>query len=310
MKSIKEEYPNPVLAYGRDDYNEKCTFCTFLDEAKITVDDKNINIPIKYSLVCKGLTNLINSGDAVFAIQVKSSAASYSKLFKFESDEKERTISIPKYDVVNKIDLKGLIIAAKHIKRFRCDGEFNELYFGKSGFIIRKGDILAIEDSKSIYLDQSELEKPIASIFYIMLDSNQESDIFPCFDDDKIEIHLKSELYKLYYCLKDFDNGSLNRSVMGIIVYPVLVEAISYIKGYHQNRDRDDFDDGMDQRRWFRVIDNKAKLQKINLEETDESDTTIADMLLNGVVSDSLKSIKDTLVEINIEDNQIMGEIE
>ena len=64
MKSVKEEFPNPVLAHGRDDYNANCTFCTFFDEEKISEDDKYFKIPITYSLECKGLTDLIKKKEA------------------------------------------------------------------------------------------------------------------------------------------------------------------------------------------------------------------------------------------------------
>lgn len=310
MKSVKEEFPNPVLAYGRDDYNENCSFCTFFDEEKISEDDKNFNIPITYSLECKGLTDLIKKKEAVCVVLVRSSAASYSKLFKFDTDKTEMVISIPKYDVVNKINLTGSIIAAKDIPKFRCEGEFNELYFGKSAFIIRKGDILAVEEGKSIPLDDSELEKPLPSIFDIYRENNQDSDIVPWFEGDKIEIHLKDELYELYYNFKGVNKGLLNRPAMGIIVYPVLVEAISYIKSYYQNNENTEYSKNdeisdMDELRWFRTIVKKAKSEGVIFK--DETNTAIADKLLKGVVLDSLKSLKYTFEsEIDSGDSQIL----
>lgn len=307
MKSIKEEFPNPVLASGRDDYIENCTFHTFFDENEILVDIEKINIPIKYLLECEGLNILIRNGEAVCAVLVKSSAASYSKLFLFNDNEKEITISIPKYDVVNKIDISGLIIAAKDITKFRCEGEFNDLYFGSATFEIRKGDILATEESRSIYVDNSELERPIASIFDISRDSQQVFDIIPYFGDHKIAIHLKDELYDLYYNFKDFNNGVLRRYATGIIVYPVLVEAISYIKSYYQSDD----DSTLNDLRWFRTIAHKAELMGIDLSDPEESGATIADRLLGSVALDSLKSFKDTLdSEINNGENQMIGGID
>jgi len=83
MKAIKEEFPNPVLAAGRDDYIDSCIFRTVFDENEIIVDTENIVIHVKYSLVCNGLQALIDSGDAAVVVSVKSSAASYSKLFRF-----------------------------------------------------------------------------------------------------------------------------------------------------------------------------------------------------------------------------------
>lgn len=62
------------------------------------------------------------------------------------------------------------------------------MYFGSATFEIRKGDILATEDSKSIYVDDTELEKPISSIFSITEHEGQEYDIQPNMYGEKIEI--------------------------------------------------------------------------------------------------------------------------
>lgn len=309
MKAIKEEFPNPVLATGRDDYIDACRFNTSFEESEIVVDSDNISIPIKYQLECQGLSSLVKSGDAVVVVLVKSSAASYSKLFRFADDQSEMTVSVPKFAVVNKMDVTGSIIAAHDIKAFRCEGEFNDMYFGSSTFEIRKGDILATEESRSVFVDNSELEKPISSIFDISKREEQDSDVVPSFYGEKIEIYLKQELYDLYYKFKDFNNGALRRYAAGIIVYPVLVEAVTYIIGYYQNAE----DDGLDfsEKRWFRAIVHKAEKEGVDLNRYDESPTTLADNLLGGISLDALRSFKDTLdSEINSGESQMIGGID
>ena len=307
MKSIKNEFPNPVLASGRDDYIESCCFYTTFDENEIAVDADNITFSICYTLKCSGLETMIKAGQAVAVVLIKSSAASYSKLFKFPSDSTELNISISKYDVVSKMDIYGSIIAADNIPKFRCEGEFNELYFGTSIFEIRKGDILATEDSRSIFVDDSELERPISSIFDISRNDDQESDIAPNFYGQKIEIFLKSELYDLYYKFKDFNNGALRRYAAGVIVYPVLVEAIMYITGYYQNEQQGDGTD-LSERRWFRAIDHKANMKGVNLQTYQESPTSLANDLLGDIALDALKSFKDALdSEINSGETQMIG---
>ncbi|MCR5833053.1 MAG: hypothetical protein K6G55_00145 [Selenomonadaceae bacterium] len=134
MIATKTEFPNPVLADGRDDYIEACYFRTFLNVEDIDVDNRNIIIPIRYEMKCDGLQKLIDSGEAVAIISVKSSAASYSRIFTFPADKTGMTIEIPKYDVVTKIDVTCSVIAAQDIKNFTCPGEFNELYFGGIAF--------------------------------------------------------------------------------------------------------------------------------------------------------------------------------
>ena len=312
MKAIKNEFPNPVLAAGRDDYIESCYFYTAFEEGSITVGKENITIPMKYALKCEGLQMLVTNGDAAVVISVKSSAASYSRLFRFSVDATELTIDIPKYEVVNRIEITGSIIAAHNMEQFSCPGEFNDLYFGASTFEIRKGDILATEDTRVIYVDDSELEKPISSIFDITERDDIESDIEPFFEDQKIIIYLKKELYELYYKFKDFNNGALRRYAAGIIVYPVLVEAITYIVGHYQA-----LEDGADQvadysgNRWFRAIDKKASDLGIDLSQYQEAYTTLADRLLGGISLDALKSFKDTLdSEMDSGEAQMIGGVD
>ncbi len=311
MRAIKDEFPNPVLAAGRDDYIEKCSFNTVFNDSDINVDSDNINIRIKYELVCDGLQKLIDSGDAVAVVKIKSSAASFSKLFCFPVGETEMLISVPKFSVVNKIDLEGAVIAAHNIEKFRCDGEFNELYFGSTTFEIRKGDILAGEDSRSIYVDDSELERPISSIFDISERDDQDTDVIPSFYGEKIEIFLKKDLYELYYHFKDFNNGSLRRYAAAIIVYPVLVEAIGIIMGSYQNEG--ETGDGTDYsgKRWFRAIEHKAEAKGVNFYNYEGNATSIANDLLGGIALDAFKSFKDTLdSEINTGETQMIGGVD
>ena len=307
MRATKEEFPNPVLASGRDDYIDSCFFYTSIDEAGIVIDHECISIPIKYSLNCNGIQHLIQQGEAVAVVTVKSSAASYSQLFRFPGSSNEMVIAIPKYSVVSKIDLVGAIIASQNISKFRCEGEFNDLYFGGSTFEIRKGDILATEDSRTIYVDDSELERPISSIFDICNNDEQEAPMMVAFEGEKIEIGLKRELFSLYCEFKDFNMGALRRYAAGIIVYPVLVDAIAYVLSYNQTGD----DAGYSGRRWFRAIEKKLTNIGVDLATTELPSSTLANNLLGNIALDALKSFKDTLdSEVNSGETERLGGVD
>lgn len=311
MKAIKEEFPNPVLSNDRDDYIESCSFQTSFSEKSITVDEEFIVIPIKYDLNCNGLAKLIEIGDAVVVVKAKSSGVSFSALYRFPAGSEEMNIKIPKYSVVKRIDIEGSIIASKDIKEFRCEGEFNDLYFGTATFEIRKGDVLANEAVRTIYLDDTELEKPLASIFNISCNEEQEYDVMPAFDDDKIEVRLKKELYDLYYEFKDFNNGTLRRYAASVVVYPVLVEAVGYIIAYYQ--DDGEYSGAADysEKRWFRAIEHKAGIKGIDFSNCQESPTTLANDLLGDIALDALKSFKDTLeIEVNSGETELIGGVD
>lgn len=309
MKSEKYEFPNPVLASGRDDYIDSCKFYTELPDEKIIVDNENIVFPIKYVLECKGISDLVKKEDAAVVVKVKSSTASYSRLFRFAADVCEMTVKIPKYAVVDKIEVACSIVASKDMDNFRCEGEFNDLYFGSSAFEVRKGDILATEDSRIIYIDVSELEKPIDSIFLIRKNDEQFDYVKPCFDDlqypDKIVIDLRSDLHDLYSQLTSSDNGIYRRYVTGIIVYPVLVEAIGYVVSSYQNEDTDEFK-SFKEKRWFRAIEKQAESKGYDLNSVD-STTALANTLLGNIALDALKRLNDALGEMNDGMNQMLG---
>lgn len=306
MRSVKHEFPNPVLATGRDDYIDTCHFFTTFSNEKIVVESDDIIIPITYTLECDGLSKLIENDKAAVVINVRSSAASLSRLFRFEKGKHEMELRVPKFSVVKQFEVGGAIIAAEAIHEFRCESEFNELYFSTSTFEIRKGDILATEDPRIIYVDDSELEKPIASIFNINKVPDQEEDIIPDFSGEKIEINLKEDLYNIYYHFKDYNNGSLRRYVTGIIVYPVLIEAISKICEVHR-----DGDDGSMDRRWFRAIEKKAEKLGVVFSSYEDSLATIADKILGSVSLDALKNFKDTLdEEMNSGETTMIGGVD
>lgn len=299
MKNSKIEFPNPVLSSDRNDYIN-CRFGTIFQIESIIITVDNIIIPISYELTSKSLASLVLSGDASVVVIIQSSAASYRKIFRFPVNQTAMEITIPKFTVIKNIELSGYVIASNGIKDFNCD-ELNKLYFESAIFEIRKGDILAKENNRIIYIDDDELEKPLTSIFNINRRQNQDDDVEPEFEGEKIEINLRDDLFNLYCNLKDFNNGSLRRYLTGIIVYPVLVEAISKICDHHQSGNDSDLSD----RRWFRTIEHKAEKLGINMADYYDSLSALANKLLGEVALDSLKSFKDTL------DNEMnSGEVE
>lgn len=287
------DYPNPVLSSDRDDYIEDCKFDVSFEDSEIEVTDEFIQIRAICDLRCEGLKNLIKQGKASVVILINSSAAFFRKAYVFDKDKNDTIINIPKYNVKKNIEFCGYILANEPIK-FTCGQEFNDLYFKNASFLVKKADILAKGETRSIAIDDSELEKPISSIFRI--DKSPESEnVETDFDtDEKIIIKLNEDLNQLYYKMKDFNNGSLRRYLIGIIVYPVLVEAIAKMCEYYRNQ-LEDYSD----KRWFRTIEHKLDKYGINLSNDYDnvSYTELADKLLGGIAFDGLKSVETTIDE-------------
>ena len=303
----RKEYPNPVLANGRDDYQEQYNYSFLINMDEVLVSKENIEIPVSYELNCPSLEQMINDGELKSIVKVKSSEASFCRIYEFPLAEKNMTVEIPKFDVISKIELTGMIIASKKLEKFVCP-EFNNIYFEGSTFDLRKGDVLATDLTRVIYVDDSELEKPIASIFTINKISNQEEDIIADFSEEKININMSEDLNKMYWTLKDFNNGALRRYVGAIVVYPVLVEAIDIIKAHYAESEDEDYSE----KRWFRAIELKVLTKcKIKMENCTESSTMIADKLLGNITLDALRSFKDTLdQEVNNGELQNLGGID
>lgn len=294
--SVYIDYPNPVLSAERDDYNENCVFDVSFKEEDITVDENNILVPAVCELKCTGLSELIAQGKAAIVVLISSSAAFYRRAFEFDAAELTKTIEIPKFDVRKSIDFCGYILAKEDIKDFRCDGEFNELYFKHISFAVKKADVLAQGQTRVIPIDDTELEKPISSIFSIRRNTFSDAQIEAYFDDpdEKIVVYLNDRLNQLYYEMKDFNNGALHKYLNGIIAYPVLSEAISKMCDFYR-------DNGVDysDKRWFKVVDHKLKGLGIDLstEYDNYSYVNLADQLLGGISYEGLLSVKDTINE-------------
>lgn len=296
MSNVAIDYPNPVLSLERDDYIESCKFNISFNESEITVDDNYIKIPATLELISKGLTDLVNQGKASVVVLINSSAAFFRKVYIFSKNEKEKMIEIPKYNVKRNVEFTGFIVATDSITGFQSE-EFSQLYFKGLSFSLKKADILAKGETRIIPVDNSELEKPISSIFMIVRNPEAEKDIETDLDsDDKIIIQLSDKLNSLYYTMKDFNNGSFWRYLTGIIVFPVLVEAIAKMCEYYAGGGQD-----YSEKRWFRVIEHKLlNLEKkvdLSVDYDNYSYAELADKLLGAIAYDGLKNVKDTIDE-------------
>lgn len=286
------DYPNPVLSADRDDYIEGCSFDVLFDEEMISVDDEYINIPARYELKSEGLLKYVKNGTANIVVLIYSSGTMFRNAYVFDADKSEMPIRIPKFNVKDDIEFSGYILANENIDNYRLD-EFNDLYFKGIPFAVKKADVLAKGIERRIPVDDSELEKPISSIFSINKNEDAEMDVEADFEtDQKIIINLCEELNQLYWAMRDSDGGALRRYLNGIIVYPVLVEAIAKMVDTYREIGTD-----YSEKRWFRTIEHKLQNLNIDLSEDPEkySYTALADKLLGNIAKDGLKSVKETL---------------
>ena len=287
MKGV--DYPHPLLHIGGDDYIN-CSFDITVDEEQTGIKDSNIVISTSYLLDCNGLNEMITAGTAKVIIIIQSVALSYRRVFYFEERSLRGKFTVPKDCVSDKLEIIGYIIAAKSIKSFSLL-EHNPDYYRGVTFSIRKGDILARSTQKDIPIDDSELDKPISSIFDIAEKSDMDMMIYPEFEDDKIRINIIPEMYNTYYQLREYNNGAYRRALAGLVVLPVLTEAIDKMIGNIQC-DEASKDMRMFDWRWYRAINKKLRELNIDLENYSDPSISLASKLLGDVVHDALLTFK------------------
>lgn len=299
MLRIDQNYPHPFLAEDRDDYSSECSFRTLFNQEAIVIDNENINIPIEYELKCQGLEKLLSNKQIAPVIKIYSPEASYTRIFHFPEGKTKVTVQIPKYDVIRQLEITGLLIAQEPIQGFTCE-EFNPIYFGKVVFNIRKGDILAGEPIRCIYLDASEYEKPLSSIFSIKPDFEARFGIKSFFGNDKIEVYLNENLYNLYNQYNAFKLEEQIRYFNGVIIFPTLVEALNKM------REEILISAGSYSRTslWFRSIEEKLKkiypeLAQLNSESDDDNLSPYEEELVQ-ILEESTKTANLLLGDISV----------
>ncbi len=298
-------FPNPVLSPDGDDYVDSCRFVLKIDEEGIDVDEESILIPVGFELDSRSLSLLVDEGKAVVAVSAKSPSASFSKLSVFDGGSSSMVLKIEKFSVLNRIDIEGVIIASAP---FRLEGseDLNSDYFVSEAFEIRKGDILAADVIRCIYVDDSELEQPLTSIFVIRKGDKCESKLVPDFADEKIVISLSEDLFGLYSKFVEFNNGVLARYVTGLIVLPVLAEAVAIVSDQ-----KNDVAESCEERRWYRALEKKAEAKGIEIHEYQDSAVTLADRLLGDVSCSALRQFEEVFeAEFNNGEMEIIGGVD
>lgn len=289
MRNSKWSFPYPILTKGRDDY-ENCSFS--LNEENHDVDNSNFTFRFSFELNCRGLAQYIESGKADIILFVESSLTRYRNRFSFDKQTKGAKAQIPKDALSGKVSFTAYIVAIgdTHFKL----PDFNQTYYHGISFDIRKGDILAESETITIPLDDSELLKPMSSIFNIGSAGLGEQEVQAIYDDDKIQIFLPSETYREYDWLKR-RYPQLRRALSAIITMPALVEAIDMIE-----------EPDVQECRWNRAIQKKATDNGI--ESISEYSYQYANHIYGNIIRDALTALKETINTIETQEEEGMGE--
>lgn len=285
MSSMKWEFPHPLLASGRDDYS--VGRFSLVEGNHRTTNDSFV-FSFKYDLDCPGLEEYIKNGNADVILKASSSAAKYRDQFVFLHGKNTVEVPIIKNSIVKNVEFTAIIVA--HGDEAFCLPEHNEEYYKGASFSLRRGDILAFSDTIIIPIDDSQLQKPIASIFEIREDTRKiPKDNDATFDGEKIVVFLSPESYKRYDLLKK-RHPHIRRALSAIVTLPALAEAIDRMRCEEYAQ--------YEKLRWYNSI--VVKLAKMGIDFSSEeaenySATELANMIYGNIVSDALNAIQTVL---------------
>lgn len=285
MSSIKWEFPHPLLAAGRDDYSVG-SFSIVEGSHRASAED--FIFSFSYDLNCPGLEKYIEDGNADVILSASSSSAKYRKEFCFTPGSHTIEASIQKHDIVKSVEFTAYIVA--HGDDAFCLPEHNKEYYNGATFSLRKGDILAFSSTISVLLDDSQLQRPIASIFEIReYSGDRELSADAIFTEDKIVVILSPESYKKYDLLKR-RHPSIRRSLSAIVTLPALVNAIELMRCEESSQ--------YESLRWYISISTKLEKKGIDLNGDDAENytsTELANKIYEDIIFDALNAIQTVL---------------
>lgn len=300
MRNKAIEYPHPVLnEYTKDYLDSRFS----VDVRSHSDNGTEIVIELECQIECDGLIRTISEGKAQTILRLTCYRTSYRDTFELNAAG-STIIRIEKKKVTDCVDLQAMIVATEEIKNFRLP-EFNEDYFGKTVFKIRKGDVLANEPGLKITLN-TMLEKNMAGIVLVRGDLNATSmsvhyaEVTEEQPDltDYIVITLPDMDYKNYAKMmtkRHLKNG-VERFIQASVILPAITEAVGKLRIEETIDDEDitHFKGTI----WADSIYAALNKYGINdLSESQKSDYEIANMLLGNVSSDSISNLMQKLIE-------------
>lgn len=287
MKKNKADFPHPVLFEGSDDYID----ASFGMTVNHKDTDKTFDFRLSYELTSDMLSSMVESGQAKVVTRVHSPFAAFRNTQQWDSSSKNHLIRLNKHDLARYVEFETYIIAKEDIEDFQS-AEHRKDYFGNFKYSVSKGDVLAITDVERFYLDASELEKPMSSLVSIAQSVNDNTEFKTEVDlhEDKITIHLDRKTYDTYLNLRRRKEPMIERNLIGLIVYPATVEAISHI--IRSINEEAGESEEFKEKRWFRGILKKLKDLGIEQERIKEhTATSLADRLLGYVTASSVRNL-------------------
>ncbi|MBW9151461.1 hypothetical protein [Clostridium estertheticum] len=280
MQVKDRNFPHPVLSNSTDDIIESKFYVEFNEK----IEDGNLKCDVVINLNNDDILELIKSNRASYIIHLECPSTRYRSVYRFNDTSFKFEIDASKVD--RKVEMNSFITASEDIVKYN-NSKFNEDYDDMS-FKIKKGDIIAVGNSKILKLEkQQDVVTKVPSIFIITRNSvTNPQDVFWEDEDKKVIIKLAPALFDKYKSLSK--NESCKPVLSSLIIVPVLTEIISDVK--YNIGDNNPYED----KTWYKVIEKRIKKLDISM---DNPASTIAQQLLGNTFINSINSLENIILE-------------
>ena len=252
MKLNKHLSSYPILISGDDDYIDS----SFEIKIVQNVYFGKLIIEVDFLLNNLGLEQLIKSEVTKFALHIECPLLSYRQVFL--TSENKLTIELDLNHLAENVEVSGFIVANQDIEHYYNE-KFN-LFYGKDGVNITKGNYLAIATPYTIDIDRTkEGNDKLSNFIVIQQDDNAKDRMNINLNGDVISILVNKQIKDEY-----FQHGKQYLyNCISMIMVPTMIYVLTNMQS---NPDLQSY-------RWYKNIEKLLEQNDVRIEDlkTDES---------------------------------------
>lgn len=192
MKINDVSFPYPVLRAGSDDILPQLQADCITIKVNKSPTEYEFGISLKYDN--QDIEKLIEEGKAIYSCEIDCVQTVWRESFR--STKPDFTITISRKDLAGNITFSAYVSVKENIKGYHNKG-FNSDY-GNATFDMEPGDILAGFPVVQHHIDIKYDKLQAAGSFMKIHEDPLNEHVNYCFEHDKIEINLPSDMFKQY----------------------------------------------------------------------------------------------------------------
>lgn len=255
MKIKKGLSGYPILIAGDDDYVD-----SFFDaEMNYQNEFNQLTINVKLTLKNDGLDDLINQGKALYVVHYECPSLCFREME--ASNDKNISHVIDMNSLSDVLEVSTYIVANSDIEKYYNE-KFNWEY-GKDGFPINKGSILAIGPTYTIDIDRANdgLKKLPDVIQIKEYENDDRKEMKVVLEGPIITIMVSKNVKDIYYNIGGQDKYF--NIIISMIMVPAMIQVLVNMK---------ENEDGLKDFQWFKVISallekNGIEVNQLNIED-------------------------------------------